>query len=331
MIVEHRQYTATRVIVLTTSIGLFAVFSLLAFRLWPVAHRAFFPDTLHCGCSVVAMQSPWWLIGLASSLYVVFLYSLARLLLRTTALLRSTREIRRQYHLVDARVVFHRQLQEYIGVISLAEPLALTSGFFRPKIYISEGLLRALPGSEVRAVIQHERAHRVAADPMVTFLLEVLTSAWHWIPGMKSVMSAIYSQREVAADAIATDGYHSTQALSAAFLHLQGATYHPAVAAFSPNHDRLEKLLDPSWQPEQQWWRRRTVFSILVIVLGALSLSTFVQAETVIPPRAAAICHQAIVMCQQPEYHERTVAPSCSGMTCVTLEHFSTPAYATHQ
>lgn len=327
MIAEQRHYTIVSTTILMVGFGLLGVFGWLSIRLWPVLRQALAPTTVPCGCSVMAVQSPWWLTGLAVGLMLVFAYSLVQMTRRAISVFRTTKALSRRWQTHQYRVVKHEGLQENVRVLSSSEPLALTLGFFHPTIYLSEGLLRTIRHSEVEAVIRHERAHRRAFDPLMALLLETLTAGWHWIPGVRGVMQAVYAQREVAADAVATDGYRSVTALSGAFLALQGVVHHPAVAAFSPNQERLEKLLDREWKSATQWWKRRTIISLVSIIGGVLFMSNLATAGTTVPPRATVMCHQAMIMCRQSPT-ATTAVQSCLGMTCVTLEHYSTPAYA---
>lgn len=330
MIHEQRQYTISKLFIVIVGGLIFTLFGVMSWRLGPVLYRAVFPTTMHCGCSLLAVHTSNWFILIASLLIVVLGYSLIRFFWRGVAILRTTRQVERQYHVHRYRQIDHANLHEEVRILSIADPLALTLGFFRPRVYLSEGLIRTLRNSEVAAVIRHEQAHRQSFDPFWSLILEMMTAAWHWIPGVRGIMAVIYTQREVAADAVATNGYQTVAALSGAFLALHGATHHPAVAAFSPNEERLEKLLDRSWQTKQHWWKRRTVVALAGIISGVILFGTMVVAGTGTPPRAASICHQAIVMCQQSPSQTVPVR-SCAGMTCVTLEHYATPAYASHQ
>ncbi|MFT6976920.1 MAG: Zn-dependent protease with chaperone function [Shewanella psychromarinicola] len=60
----------------------------------------------------------------------------------------------------------NRNGDETVYSISLTTPAAFTIGFFKPKVYLTTGLLQHLEPSALDIIIQHELAHVRARDPL---------------------------------------------------------------------------------------------------------------------------------------------------------------------
>jgi beta-lactamase regulating signal transducer with metallopeptidase domain len=58
------------------------------------------------------------------------------------------------------------QNEDTVFSISLSMPAAFTIGLFKPKVYLTSGLLQQLEQSAVDIIIQHELAHVRARDPL---------------------------------------------------------------------------------------------------------------------------------------------------------------------
>lgn len=51
------------------------------------------------------------------------------------------------------------ELVDKVKIILDRKPLAFCLGFFQPKIYLSTGLIKLMNGSELEAIILHEKYH----------------------------------------------------------------------------------------------------------------------------------------------------------------------------
>jgi Zn-dependent protease with chaperone function len=60
-------------------------------------------------------------------------------------------------------------------VLPTAQPLCLLVGLFRPAILVSRGLVGAVTREELRAALQHERAHAERRDPLSRLLARIST------------------------------------------------------------------------------------------------------------------------------------------------------------
>jgi hypothetical protein len=113
-------------------------------------------------------ELPWVLFGLASAVAVGAATTAARALVGGRQIERALRAASRPEAGLPARVVVSET------------PLSLTAGLRRPTIFLSSGLLRALPRPFLDVVIAHERAHVARHDTLRALLASVL--AWLHFP-----------------------------------------------------------------------------------------------------------------------------------------------------
>lgn len=95
-----------------------------------------------------------------------------------------------------------------VRVIAGSRPFALTYGLRRPRILVSTGLLDALNGDELSAVLVHERAHLRNRDPLKNLLARMIPARHFYLPGLARLTRRYMVGRELAADrsAIARHG-----------------------------------------------------------------------------------------------------------------------------
>jgi beta-lactamase regulating signal transducer with metallopeptidase domain len=326
---EQRQYTIARRTVLGVSGVLLVAHGVLVWRFWPYLQRFIHPTTLSCGCTTVTVQASWWSLAVASIVMLLTAYTAVRLVFRGIRLWRMHRQLNRDLGIRTGRELQHQTLKMVYTLIQHQDPIALTLGYRRPRVIVSEALVHRIQKSEVEAVLRHEREHQRAHDPLFSWWLDVAATGWHWLPGVRGIATAIYSLRELSADAAATSGYRSTTALSGAFLNLQPIVQPEAIAAFSANADRLARLMDEHWQPKRTWWQKRTIVAIAIVFGLSLTLGRVMAAEQTDPPVAKSMCHQAVVMCQDATLHLQSMPNVCSGLSCVSIQRYATPINGT--
>ncbi|MDF2959078.1 MAG: family peptidase [Paenibacillus sp.] len=162
---------------------------------------------------------------------------------------------------------------EEITVINSPTPLALATGFFKPRIVLSTGLLQLLSKSELRAVLHHERYHVKSADPLKTFLLSLFAAALWYIPILKWFMRNYKIVREVLADHYAIQSMGTSAELGSALLKLLKAGIparmpmsHVSFTDTSINH-RIRQILEPQAKLELKWPLAPVMISIQVFAL----------------------------------------------------------------
>jgi Zn-dependent protease with chaperone function len=91
---------------------------------------------------------------------------------------------------LDARVV----------LLDAPEVFSFVYGALTPRVAVSHGLLERVSGSELRAVLEHERYHVRNLDPLKVMLMRALASALPFLPVLDSLRAHYLASRELAAD-----------------------------------------------------------------------------------------------------------------------------------
>jgi Zn-dependent protease with chaperone function len=84
-------------------------------------------------------------------------------------------------------------------------PWALTRGFLRPTVVLSRGLVDHLSGSELAAVLAHERHHVIRRDPLRLWVAQAACAAFLWLAPARRLLQAFALATELAADAFAME------------------------------------------------------------------------------------------------------------------------------
>lgn len=130
-------------------------------------------------------------------------------------------------------------------------PLSFCYGLRRPRICVSDSLVRLLDDDELTAVLLHERHHARRNDPARLLLTRALSSGVAFLPGVAAVMKSYVAATEVAADAAASADADGRLALAEAMLKLaraqndMRALSSAPVSPWSPLWVRVEALLSP--------------------------------------------------------------------------------------
>lgn len=77
---------------------------------------------------------------------------------------------------------------------------AFTTGFVRPKVYVSHSLASFLSVDELAAVLCHERSHLVRRDPLRLTLLRAITCTLFWLPAFRRLAEDWSDEAEILAD-----------------------------------------------------------------------------------------------------------------------------------
>lgn len=329
MTVEQRQYQWLRWSLLAGGLAILIGLAVASWRLWPAVTQSWQAKQLGCGCArVVVSTSPWLRVTGLITLAITF-WLIGRWLVAFGQQLHRSRRIQAEFTTAGYRDVSHPRVQLAYRVYRGQRLVAMTVGFLRPRIYVSVALIKELTAGELEAVLRHEAHHVRAFDPLVMAGLASLGDALGWWPMIRHWIAASYSLRELSADAAATNAYHQTKNLAAAFLKVSEAAWPSPVSAFSPNGDRLNKLLDHSWRPDLHLWRRSYGLTLGLLLAATFGLVRVTQAKSLAtPPAVERLCHQTKVMCQLDAHPLLMPATICLSGQCYSFNRPLTPDYA---
>lgn len=100
----------------------------------------------------------------------------------------------------------YRQAARRLGVdqqvvmILHPAPVALTAGFVRPKIWVSDWLVRNLTVEQFAAVLAHEQYHLLRRDSLRTLLVDSLGKGLRFLPLVRAMQERHHWLKEFAAD-----------------------------------------------------------------------------------------------------------------------------------
>ena len=100
-------------------------------------------------------------------------------------------------------------------IVEKQAPLLVLAGVFRPRLFISDGVLRALTAEELEAALKHENVHRFSRDNLKRLLLVLSPQALPFLSGFARLEESWAELSEWAADDEAVQG-DSNRALSLA-------------------------------------------------------------------------------------------------------------------
>jgi len=96
------------------------------------------------------------------------------------------------------------ELEPGVQLVAGETPIALTSGLYKPKIWIARTLFDALDETDRAVVLAHERAHVARRDP-ARFLAAFLASALHFPRIRADLLEALQLATEQSCDAVAAE------------------------------------------------------------------------------------------------------------------------------
>lgn len=168
---------------------------------------------------------------------------------------------------------------------------AFTLGIWRPRIFLTAGLIDSLSEEELRAVLLHEAAHLKARDPFRLAVVRFLTDALWFIPLARTLRETFLRMAELEADQTALTAGGEAVELASAIVKTAQAKVGP-VPAVSPALDspsfleeRVERLLGLRQEVSVGFPWRRTLASGGVV--AALVLFLFGAGEIPASPPPA--------------------------------------------
>ena len=177
------------------------------------------------------------------------------------------RNVERSWSAVAKRV----GIADRLIVIEDDEPFAFCSGFFNPRIYLSDRLLEMLDTTEIEAVLRHEANHLRRRDPLRLFLLQLLHLTMAPLPVVETLCDRARIGIELAADRAALANV-PMPALAGAVLKVARASSRPSpltVAGLTTSEARIDALLG---RPVQVAFTRRDVVVTGLVLLTLIGV-----------------------------------------------------------
>lgn len=199
-------------------------------------------------------------IGLSSLEYVLdalVIYTLLFSIWHIGSQIFHATQLKKQFELYKDNLLTNNMNQMHSSgendfiIISNPAPIAITMGFFRPKIVISTGLISLLTDDELKAVVSHEIYHRDNRDPLKIFVLTLFASTIWYIPILKWFNQQFRIIQEVLADEYAIKKQQTSMHLGSALLKMLKVGKQEkmpfAYASFADTsvNYRIEYLLNP--------------------------------------------------------------------------------------
>lgn len=211
-------------------------------------------------------------------------------LLASTGLLYAT--TRAASHIIATKRAISAMPVKRIGSVTLiTDPklkTAFTSGLFRPRIYISTGLLRGLEKDELRAVFFHELKHKLSFDPLKFLVFGFIRDAFFYLPALRHIAVSARLKREHAADDAAASRIGGPLSLASAMVKVarEGRLYAALADDNEQTTSRIRRLLEGTGAP-------------LKVPMKAVAASLLVPAALIlsisIPIYAAPAAHECTI------------------------------------
>jgi beta-lactamase regulating signal transducer with metallopeptidase domain len=125
-----------------------------------------------------------------------------------------------------------------VRLVNSWDQFAVTVGLLRTYVVVSQGLAHALSGSELRAVLAHERAHARRRDPLRLVIGRVLTAHLWFLPAAHDMRVRAECGYELAADRHAVRRF-GRPALASALLSITLPPPGSSAGAHFAGHDFL--------------------------------------------------------------------------------------------
>jgi Zn-dependent protease with chaperone function len=181
----------------------------------------------------------------------------------------------------DATIQGMRGISRTRGEVFFVEEFAgnaLTAGFIRPQVFVSQALVRLLDEQELQAVVLHETHHVENRDPLRMFVASFIRDFLFFLPAARSLARRFSDSREKAADDAAAEKLQDPSALASALVKVveaRGSCLTPHFFArtgqeLSPE-GRIERLLEPAKDVSPTISKLTVVSSVLLV--GALLAS----------------------------------------------------------
>lgn len=224
----------------------------------------FLLDALKFGDNIVGLiTSQLFLLNVIPG---IFLIGLIGLFIKT--LIKSNKSIWSSNKLINNLEIIESN-QEFFKFKS-NEGLIFTSGFFKPKIFISSTIFKTHTLEEIKAMIQHEMNHKKNFHPFKIFMANFIKSILLVIPGKNWLVDNYLTLVEVSSDQFSEDKINNKLPLVSALLKFQDQGLEPinaGISYFNSQSERIKILVGK----KKQWARIPMAYYSLVLIVMLFS------------------------------------------------------------
>lgn len=160
---------------------------------------------------------------------------------------------------LQALLAAHNLSTEDVVYLNLPATHAFCLGFWRPRIWLTAGLVDLLTGEELAAVLAHEAYHCQRRDPLRLLLSRAVKSAFFFLPLVGDLAKLVELQQEIAADQAVIERMGDDLPLLCSLQKLltQGSSKTPlpraTVTPFNVTEARLRRLIYPAQAAPFRW------------------------------------------------------------------------------
>lgn len=243
-----------------------------------------------CECASMAQlmaMHPFIFVALAA-LSLIVLTFLFYAVYKLVKLIIQTRRFTAQY-LTGAKFGHSSKLRRAILNLNLdksriievreLKPVVFCFGLWRPKVCVSSGLVKIMSQDELEAVLLHEHHHLIHRGPLKLFIIKCFQNVFGWLPGIKTCAKRYITFSELAADELATNNFTDKSKLAQALFKIseneekQLLRSGLALSFFSSViAERVNKLSDDGYAPRFNFWGKKFVLGLGLVVSGLLSM-----------------------------------------------------------
>jgi Zn-dependent protease with chaperone function len=172
--------------------------------------------------------------------------------------------------------------------LDLAAPYAFCQGFWRPRIWLTAGLVDLFSDEELAAVLMHEAFHCRRYDPLRLLISQALKAAFFFFPLVRKLAEFSDLQQEVAADQSVIEYLGSDLSLLSALQKLltqrakQPTLSNATLNLFSVTEARLRRLIYPTQTNPVNWQGLLTTWAINLSVIAMLGSIGYLSTQPVI-------------------------------------------------
>ncbi len=171
-----------------------------------------------------------------------------------------------------------------VVIIDGLSKAAFTHGIFRPRIYLTLGLLKGLDRNELRAVFLHELHHKRERDPLRFLLLSFFRDLFFYAPVIKDMAANLKIRMEHASDDAAAKKEGERLVLAGALVKVARGNHSAYAAVSITGNNQVSARVRRLVEGRESFSRprlRSIVLSVAVAAFLAFSLAYPVGAKTI--------------------------------------------------